>query len=254
MTLEQLRSIFHVESQDLVPHYEVIHLTHHGTVEHRLSKRSVATASSAISLHQNNQFDDPITHKKSDSHHVKKDLSKSSYYSELKKTSVPLSKQSTSTFGLTKQINSESNRRNTNSNNSLFSDNIQSKIVKNSLRNSEFDYQHENQYEPPTTLPSEVSRVSESESNFSDSDEQTKQNNFLRFNLANIKEHNVSLNAFGQVFNLTLRPTTRLFRNGPQSLQMFTVNATPNATNGLSYEPIEEVGFFSLFQHFIYNF
>lgn len=243
MTLEQLRSIFHVESQDLVPHYEVIHLTHHGTVEHKLSKRSIATASSAISLHQNNQFDDPTTQKKSDSHHVKKDLSKSTYYSELKKTSVPLPKLSTSTLGLTKQFNSELNRSNTNSNNSLFSSNIHSKIVKNSVSNSEFDIQNKNQYKSQFTLPSEVSRVSESD--FSDSDEQTKQNLFSRLNLANIKEHNVSLNVFGQVFNLTLRPTTRLFKNGPQSLQMFAVIATPNATNGLSYEPIEEVSFFS---------
>lgn len=251
MTLEQLRSIFHVESQDLVPHYEVIHLTHHGTVEHKLSKRSVATASSAISQHQNNQFDDPITQKKSDSHHVKKDLSKSAYYSDLKKTSVPLSKQSTSTLGLTKQINSESNRKNTNKNNSLFSSNIRSKIVKSSLSNSEFDYQNRNQYKPPLTLPSEVSRVSESD--YSDIDEQTKQNHFSRLNLADIKEHNVSFNVFGEVFNLTLRPTTRLFKNGPQSLQMFTVNATPNATNGLSYEPIEEVSLFTVW-HLIVNF
>lgn len=242
MTLEQLRSIFHVESQELVPHYEVIHLTHHGTVEHKLTKRSVATASSSISLHQNNQFDDPITYRKSDSHHVKKDLSKSSYYSEFKKTSIPLAKlpasTSKSTQGLTKHSNSELNRSNTNSNNSLFSSNIQSEIVESSLSNNEFDIRNKNEYKPQFTLPSEVSRMSESE--FSDSDEQTKRNLLSQLNLANIKEHNVSLNVFGQTFNLTLRPTTRLFKNGPQSLQMFTVNATPNATNGLSYEPIDE--------------
>lgn len=249
MTLEQLRSIFHVESQDLVPHYEVIHLTHHGTVEHKLSKRSIATASSAISLHQNNQFDDPTAQKKSDSHHVKKDLSKSTYYSELKKTSVPLPKQSTSTLGLTKQFNSELNRSNTNSNNSLFSSNIHSKIVKNSLSNSEFYNENKNQYKSQFTLPSEVLR--DSESDFSDSDDQTKQNLFSQLNLDNIKEHNVSLNVFGQVFNLTLRPTKRLFRNGPQSLQMFAVIATPNATNGLSYEPIKEVSLFIHCRQFV---
>lgn len=272
MTLEQLRSIFHVESQDLVPHYEVIHLTHHGTVEHKLSKRSIATASSAISLHQNNQFDDPTAHKKSDSHHVKKDLSKSTYYSELKKTSstVPLPKQSTATstqLGRTKtQFNSELNRSNTNSNNSLFSSNIHSKLVKNSLSNSEFyNEDDKNQYKSQFTLPSkEVSQSEKSESSdFSDSDEkQTKQNLFSQMNLDNIKEHNVSLNVFGQVFNLTLRPTKRLFKDGPQSLQMFTVIATPNATNGLSYEPIEEVSnfssltlyFYSFFRHILYIF
>lgn len=243
MTLEQIRSIFHVESQELVPHYEVIHLTHHGTVEHNLSKRSVATASSAISVHQNNQFDDPITNKKSDSHHVKKDLSKSSYYSEWKKTSIPLKQlptSTTSTQGHKNHFTSELNHRNTNSNNSLFSSNYQSKIVESSLSNSEFDIPKRNQYKSQFTLPSKVSsRVSESE--FSDNDEQTKQDLLSQLNLANIKEHNVSLKVFGQVFNLTLRPTTRLFKNGPQSLRMFSVNATPNATNGLSYEPIEEV-------------
>lgn len=238
MTLEQLRSIFHVESQDLVPHYEVIHLTHHGTVEHKLSKRSIET-SFPISLHQNNKFNDENTRRKSDSHHVKKDLSKSTYYSELKKTTVSLPKLSSPTLRLTKQFNSERNRSNTNSNSSLLGNNIHSKIDNNSVDNSEFDIQGKNLYKSKFILPSEVSRISEND--FSDSVGQTEQNLFSQMNLANIKEHNVSLTIFGQVFNLTLRPTTRLFKNGPKSLQMFTVIATPNATNGLSYEPIEEV-------------
>lgn len=237
MTLEQLKSIFHVESQDLVPHYEVIHLTHHGTAEHKISKRSVATASSASSLHQNNQFNDASTIHKSDSHHVKKDLSKSAYYSEIKNTFISLPVSSKSALKSTKSIISDLNH--TNSNSSTFSSNNQSKLVRNSLSNSESDVQSGNQYKSQFIMPSELTSVRESD--YSDSDEKTKQKPFVQLDLSNIKEHNVSLSVFGQVLNLTLRPTTQLFKNGPQSLQMFSVNASPNATHGLNYQPIEEV-------------
>lgn len=240
MTLEQLRSIFHVESQDLVPHYEVIHLTHHGTTEHKVSKRSIATASSsAVKSHQNNQFDDVTIHK-SYSHHVKKDLSKSAYYSELKKTftSLPVSTES-SALRSTNSMNSDLNHTNSSNKNSFSSNNNQTKLVENSLRNSEFDIPSGNEYKSQFTLPSKLAPSRESDD--SDSDEQTKLNPIAQLDLANIKEHNVSLSVFGQVLNLTLKQTNQLFKNGPQSLQMFSVNVSPNATHGLSYEPIEEV-------------
>lgn len=56
-----------------------------------------------------------------------------------------------------------------------------------------------------------------------------------------LAEHNVSLSAFGQSYNLTLRPTQGLFKDGIQALRMWTVKSEPNATNGLSYQPVEEV-------------
>lgn len=255
MTLEQLRSIFHVESQDLVPHYEVIHLTHHGTTEHKVSKRSIATASSiAKQQHQNNQFNDATIQHKSYSHHVKKDLSKSAYYSELKQTihsTLPVSSKSAlrSTNSI---MNSDLNHTNSN-NNSFSSNNNQTKLVENSLRNRNSEHPSENQYKSQFTLPSKLTPARERDD--SDSDEQTKRNKpIAQLDLANIKEHNVSLSVFGQVLNLTLRPTTQLFKNGPQSLQMFSVNVSPNATHGLSYEPIKEVSFqfFFCFQNFFF--
>lgn len=231
MTSEQLRSIFHVESQDLVPHYEVIHLTHHGTTEHRILKRSIATTSS-LSSRPTNQFDDVTAHQKLSSHHVKKDLSKSAYYSELKKESLLTVSSKWSAPKNTNSINSELNHSNS------FSSNSQSKLVKNSLSNSDFDIKNENQYKQQFTLPSDTTTTRRDKTGDSDSDEQ---NLYTKLDLANIKEHNVSLSVFGQTLNLTLRPTTQLFKNGPQSLQMFMVDASPNATHGLSYEPIEQV-------------
>lgn len=232
MTSEQLRSIFHVESQDLVPHYEIVHLTHHGTSEHKISKRSIASTSAF--LQQNNKFDDTIERSKLNSHHVKKDLSKSAYYSEFKKTSILLPVSSKSA---PKSINSISIELNhINSNNSVSSINNQSQLVRNNLSYSGFNNQNENQYKQYFTLPSKPPRMSESSD--SDSDDQSKH---IELDLSNIKEHNVSFSVFGEVVNLTLRPNTQLFKNGPQSLQMFTVKVSPNETHGLFYEPVEEV-------------
>lgn len=56
-----------------------------------------------------------------------------------------------------------------------------------------------------------------------------------------LSEHNVSLSAFGEVYNLTLRPTQGLFKDGIQALRMWTVKSEPNATNGLNYQPVVEV-------------
>ncbi|XP_068144640.1 A disintegrin and metalloproteinase with thrombospondin motifs like isoform X1 [Drosophila tropicalis] len=65
MTAEQLQSVFHVDTHDAVPHYELIQLTHH---THQRRRRSIDSSPS----------------KALPPHHVKKDLSKNSYYSELK--------------------------------------------------------------------------------------------------------------------------------------------------------------------------
>lgn len=252
MTSEQLRSIFHVESQDLVPNYEVINLMHHGLSEHRISKRSINVSPSFISR-SNNQFEDLNAKRKLSSHHVKKDLSKSAYYSELKKESTlpVLSEWSVPKF--TNSVESElehiSGYSNSNSDSDSFSN--QSKLVKKISSDSTFDMQNESLH------------MQGNKHGDGDIYEQTKHNQFVQFDLANIKEHNVSLSLFGQSFNLTLRPTKKLFKNGTQSLRMFTVNATPNATYGLSYEPIEEVSFlkhsaypisFHYFTNFNYNY
>lgn len=135
MSPAQLQQAFQVENVDLVPNYEVVKLIHSN---HR-TKRS---------------FDDFKNNNNLVQHHVKKDLSKASYYSDKK------FKKS-------------------------FSDNI----------------------------------------NYSE----------------NIDDHNVSFQAFGEVLNLTLKPTKGLFKDGPQSLRMWSVRSDPNATQGLEYEEIVEV-------------
>lgn len=299
MSSEQLRSIFHVESQDLVPHYEVIHLTHHGTTEHSISKRSIASASSSDSaasaslpLTQTNLFDDAKTQQKFNSHHVKKDLSKSAYYSELKKASIAysntlssaLSKNSLppsvsvtsttpTTTTTTNNISDDLNHSSSFSNNSNYN---KSQLVKNSLSDSKiqnrqnggdaapsFDMnEEENESRLPFDSQQQESNVHKFDENIddvivtddisttkmppnvrdnADEDDDAADVPNKHIDLGNIKEHNVSINVFGEIFNLTLRPTTQLFKNGPQSLKMFTVNSSPNATHGLDYEQVEDV-------------
>ncbi|XP_044571747.1 A disintegrin and metalloproteinase with thrombospondin motifs 1 isoform X5 [Drosophila ananassae] len=67
MSPEQLQSVFHVDTHDAVPHYELVQLLHHDNHQHR-RRRSIG--------------DSPV--KTLPPHHVKKDLSKNAYYSELK--------------------------------------------------------------------------------------------------------------------------------------------------------------------------
>ncbi|XP_023173476.2 uncharacterized protein LOC111601215 isoform X2 [Drosophila hydei] len=70
MSPEQLHSVFHVDTHDAVPHYELVQLLHHsshGGLQRK--RRSIDERSNALAQKP---------------HHVKKDLSKNAYYSELK--------------------------------------------------------------------------------------------------------------------------------------------------------------------------
>lgn len=69
MSPEQLQSVFHVDTHDAVPDYELVQLLHH-TPQHR-HRRSIGVA-------------DAPPPSPPPPHHVKKDLSKNAYYSELK--------------------------------------------------------------------------------------------------------------------------------------------------------------------------
>lgn len=266
MSSEQLQSIFHVESQDLVPHYEVIHLVHHGTSERSISKRSISPTlpwSSGASAAKNSFFDEK-TQQKLNSHHVKKDLSKSAYYSELKKvaeyTSATSSTSPPSSTG--NNVDDESNLNNV----SFNSNNNKSQLIKNKSSDSKLADQNlrvieGNQEEHQLPFHSLLSNVHKFDENVDDiivtddistkkfsvgieGDDDCELDAHKQFDLSDIKEHNVSLNVFGEVFNLTLRPTANLFKNGPQSLKMFTVVTSPNSTHGLDYEEVEEVSMY----------
>ncbi|XP_039147299.1 A disintegrin and metalloproteinase with thrombospondin motifs 1 isoform X4 [Drosophila simulans] len=69
MTPEQLQSVFHVDTHDAVPHYELVQLQHHEN-NHNRRRRSIGAG--------------PKVNAALPPHHVKKDLSKNAYYSELK--------------------------------------------------------------------------------------------------------------------------------------------------------------------------
>nr|XP_016930092.1 A disintegrin and metalloproteinase with thrombospondin motifs 1 isoform X6 [Drosophila suzukii] len=72
MSPEQLQSVFHVDTHDAVPHYELVQLLHHENhnYNHQRRRRSIGERAKV------NAAPPP--------HHVKKDLSKNAYYSELK--------------------------------------------------------------------------------------------------------------------------------------------------------------------------
>ncbi|XP_017070315.1 A disintegrin and metalloproteinase with thrombospondin motifs 1 isoform X3 [Drosophila eugracilis] len=72
MSPEQLQSVFHVDTHDAVPHYELVQLLHHENhnYNHQRRRRSIGER--------------PKVNPTVPPHHVKKDLSKNAYYSELK--------------------------------------------------------------------------------------------------------------------------------------------------------------------------
>lgn len=93
----QLHEVFHVNELDLVPHYELVKLSHL-TSQHVRKKRSIASASSSSiklgssasgssSSNSNNLVN-------SYNHHVKKDLSKSAPYAEKTTTTTTTDRSS----------------------------------------------------------------------------------------------------------------------------------------------------------------
>lgn len=173
MSAAQLQSVFHIEHPNDVPPYDLVEITHLGsTHSHHMVKRNVAANALPTS-------------DKSSEHHVKKDLSKSAYYSELKNAN-----------------------HTTNSKEATSDESIPSTIAP-----------------PPLSDSDQISRS---------------------VDLSNLSEHNVSISAFGETYNLTLRPTKGLFKNGPQSLKMWMVHSDANATQGLQYDEVIDVSIFFL--------
>ncbi|GAB0092017.1 venom metalloproteinase 3-like isoform X1 [Sergentomyia squamirostris] len=84
MSPEQLNSIFHVDSVENVPNYEVVELTHHTSQVHSIRKRHVDTGSKSVG--GVNLLP----------HHVKKDLSKTPFFDNLKSSSSSLGNSSVS--------------------------------------------------------------------------------------------------------------------------------------------------------------
>lgn len=61
------------------------------------------------------------------------------------------------------------------------------------------------------------------------------------YDLKKVSAHNVSFSAFGENLNLTLKPAEDLFRDGPNALRMWHVRSDANASQGVTYEKIEDV-------------
>uniref|UniRef100_A0A1I8MSH3 Uncharacterized protein n=1 Tax=Musca domestica TaxID=7370 RepID=A0A1I8MSH3_MUSDO len=83
MSPQQLQSIFHVDSHDAVPQYEIVQLLH----EHSADASSSAQPQYSNYRRRKRSLDELSPNDTSDVHHVKKDLSKTPYFSEVKMSS-----------------------------------------------------------------------------------------------------------------------------------------------------------------------
>jgi hypothetical protein len=125
-------------------------------------------------------------------------------------------------------------KRNINSDN-LVNRNQVSKISDNFTKNPSKVLSKDNHH-----VKKDLSKKRFKESNFKTVDDEPPKK-FSNYDLKNVHEHNVSFSAFGENVNLTLKPTKGLFRNGPNFLKMWHVRPDANASQGLLYEPVEEV-------------
>uniref|UniRef100_A0A9I3GJJ0 Peptidase M12B domain-containing protein n=1 Tax=Anopheles farauti TaxID=69004 RepID=A0A9I3GJJ0_9DIPT len=184
MSAAQLQEVFHVDHADLVPHYELVRLTHHTNRPVLVnSRRKRAVDSGVSSASKGNAL--AGSDAASVSHHVKKDLSKVRFtekVSELpakpqRKVNIPLEA---------------------------------GPVVQ--------QQQQQQRVDDSSTLEPMEGGVS----------------------IADINEHRVSFDAFGENVNLTLKRTEGLLRGGAHSLRMWNVRSDPNSTQGLVYEEIHD--------------
>uniref|UniRef100_A0A182WEC1 Uncharacterized protein n=1 Tax=Anopheles minimus TaxID=112268 RepID=A0A182WEC1_9DIPT len=196
MSSAQLQEVFHVDHVDLVPHYELVKLTHHTNrpvLASSRRKRSIDTASSAakpngLSAGANNA-----------NHHVKKDLSKVRFTEKVSELVAKPGGQQRKAVPKESVLGRQ-----------------QIPLEAGPLVSS--DQQQQQQVDDSTTLEPMEGGVS----------------------IADINEHRVSFDAFGENVNLTLRKTEGLMRGGPHSLRMWNVRSDPNSTQGLVYEEIHD--------------
>lgn len=210
MSPSQLHEVFKVNELDSVPHYELVKLSHTNTALHVRKKRSIASASSFSTTSSLKLASSNSNNNlvNSNNHHVKKDLSKSAPYSEKSAS------------------------------NSIFANKVelqqpQSPKVVTQVNTSDNNEKSNN------------NNHDNNKSNNDDDEDDKERSDVIK--LSEIKEHQVTFNAFGEQVNLTLRPTEGLFRNGLQSLKMWHAHPDPNATDGINYEEIKSVSLFYTF-------
>jgi len=123
------------------------------------------------------------------------------------------------------------NRRSINSDNLLHKNNKVSSVVSESSGNSKVVSKNNHHVKKDLSkIPFDINSISYEE-----------KKSFHNYDLKKINEHNVSFSAFGENLNLTLKPTQGLFRDGPNSLKMWHVRSDANASQGVTYERIEDV-------------
>ncbi|XP_037955326.1 uncharacterized protein LOC119685179 isoform X2 [Teleopsis dalmanni] len=88
MSAQQLQSVFHVDDINAVPHYEVVQLLHHNSADGIDGVANVGIHRSGRRRRSINVIESVASGTPKESHHVKKDLSKNLYYSELKKVAA----------------------------------------------------------------------------------------------------------------------------------------------------------------------
>uniref|UniRef100_A0A499FT83 Peptidase M12B domain-containing protein n=1 Tax=Anopheles arabiensis TaxID=7173 RepID=A0A499FT83_ANOAR len=186
MSSAQLQEVFHVDHVDLVPHYELVQLTHH-------TNRPVLASSRRRRSIDSSQVAKANGLTSGGNHHVKKDLSKVRFTEKVSELGVKPAGQQRKPF-------------------------------------------------PKQEVPLEAGPLVSSGPPKQAVDDSTPLEPMEQggVSIADLNEHRVSFDAFGENVNLTLRKTEGLLRGGAHSLRMWNVRSDPNSTQGLVYEEIHD--------------
>uniref|UniRef100_A0A182UCR9 Uncharacterized protein n=1 Tax=Anopheles melas TaxID=34690 RepID=A0A182UCR9_9DIPT len=186
MSSAQLQEVFHVDHVDLVPHYELVQLTHH-------TNRPVLASSRRRRSIDSSQVAKANGLTSGGNHHVKKDLSKVRFTEKVSELGVKPAGQQRKPF-------------------------------------------------PKQEVPLEAGPLVSSGPPKQPVDDSTPLEPMEQggVSIADLNEHRVSFDAFGENVNLTLRKTEGLLRGGAHSLRMWNVRSDPNSTQGLVYEEIHD--------------
>uniref|UniRef100_A0A182P6X2 Uncharacterized protein n=1 Tax=Anopheles epiroticus TaxID=199890 RepID=A0A182P6X2_9DIPT len=195
MSSEQLQEVFHVDHVDLVPHYELVTLTHHTNRPVLASSRRKRSIDSSQSVAKSNGLGN------GGNHHVKKDLSKVRFTEKVSELTVKPAGQQ------------------------------QRKPVPK-------DVDRPGGQQVPLEAGPLVSSEPRMQQPVDDSVPLEPMDGGV--SIADISEHRVEFDAFGEKVNLTLHKTEGLLRGGAHSLRMWNVRSDPNSTQGLVYEEIHD--------------
>lgn len=232
MNLDEIRSIFHVDSHLEVPEYEVIHIKPNRP-SHNDEDSSTASSTEYDYINQQN----------------------------IETTTTLIDEAD---YMLIDEEPTGNNNNNINdqhsTDNSIVVDNkSESKLIKDGDKNKNFSKKYPKKTAPGLSKYKKSDNLNKYKSdkvfftksnvNVLSSNEQADKDHLETViplnNGVRILEENIQLEAFGQKFNLTLKPTDGLIKKG--GLKIFTVEPNVTSQHGVDYVEIQQVSVFLIF-------